>query len=201
MLNPLNAPPQGIEMLKSPPLKIDEAEIDVVVQAVMQEEASKPKVKPRKTLPEIAPAGPVQEPVKDGGERKPRYEPKWRHSAAILALAILIGWPGLLPLLLGLAIILPIIAYLTLGHDRMTETVAAGFARFRRLDPVRAEALRDWAMRRVSGAERLLSWFPERWVSGLYLPDFRDAPSAHAKMQLDPFARFQADQAEGADPR
>lgn len=198
MLNPLNAPPQGVEMLKSPPREIDEAVIDKVVEAVMREEAAAPRPKPRKTLPEIAPAVLVNPPEAAG---KARYQPKWRHSAAILALAILIGWPGLLPLLLGLAIVLPIIAYLTVGHDRMSEMVAAAFDRFRRFDPVRAEILRDWAMRRVAGMERMLSRLPERWTAGLYLPDFRDAPVVHDKMRLDPFSRFQADQAETSDAR
>ncbi|MCE8510490.1 hypothetical protein KBY28_18710 [Ruegeria pomeroyi] len=198
MLNPLNAPPQGVEMLKSPPREIDEATIDMVVQAVMQQEAAVPRPKPQKTLPEIAPAAP-EAPQETQG--KTRYQPKWRHSAAILAVAILIGWPGLFPLLLGLAIALPVIAYLTLGHDRMSEVVAAVFDRFRRLDPVRAEILRGWAMRRVAGIERVLSWLPERWTTGLYLPDFRDAPNSHDKMRLDPFSRFQAEQAETSDAR
>ncbi|HCE71382.1 MAG TPA: hypothetical protein DET67_09260 [Ruegeria sp.] len=197
MFNPLNAPPQGVEMLKSPPREIDEAEIDQFVQAVMRQEAAAPK--PRKTLPEIAPAVPEAAASEESEERKPRYQPKWRHSAAILALALLIGWPGLLVALLGLAVVVPVIAYLTLGHDRASECVAAAFARFRRLDPVRAEILRGWAMRRVAGVERVLSWLPERWTSGLYLPDLRDTPVSHDKMRLDPFSRFQAEQAETPD--
>lgn len=196
MLNPLNAPPQRVEMLKSPPREFDEAKIDQVVQEVMREEAAKPKVKPRKTLPEIAPAVPMREQGEGGTKRKPRYQPKFRHSAAILALALMIGWPWVLSTLLGLAILLPVIACLTLGYDRICRAVVAAFARFYRFSPAQAEALRRWAMRRVAGLERLLARLPDRWTAGLYLPDFGPTPDRSDRMQQDPFERIRMDQAE-----
>ncbi|MCU9836697.1 hypothetical protein OEZ49_02845 [Ruegeria sp. WL0004] len=196
MLNPLNAPPQGVKMLKSPPLKINEAEIDQVVQAVMREDAFKPKTKPRKTLPEIAPAVPMREQIEDGAKRKPLYQPRFRHSAATLALALTISWPWLLPTLLGLAIVLPVIACLTLGCDRISRIVVVGFARLYRLSPVKAEALRSWSMRCVAGLERLLARLPDRWTAGLYLPDFGPTPNSSDWMQKDPFERIRLEQAE-----
>lgn len=196
MLNPLNAPPKGVKMLKSPPRELDEADIDRVVQEIIREEIAAPKLKPRKTLPELAPALPFEPESEEASLGKPRYQPKLRHSAAILALALMIGWPWLLPTFLGLAIILPVVACLVLGRKRIGKVVASGFSRFHQLSPAQAESLRGWAMRRVAGMERMLARLPNRWTAGLYLPDLGPTPESAEKMQQDPFDRLRLDQAE-----
>lgn len=197
MLNPLNAPPAKLEMLKSPPLVIDDAAVEEAVKAVLRETVFVPEKPRRRFFPEIEPAEIA--PMQDEQVKKswwPGYQPKWTHSAGILALALIIARPWFLPVSLGLLIASFTIAYLIVGHDRFMGFGAACFARYQRRNPERAETLRAWAIRRVERIERLLGHLPERWTAGIYLPDFSPAPDSPDKMQRDPFERFQSDQVE-----
>lgn len=82
------------------------------------------------------------------------------------------------------------ISYFTLGHDRATEICLQGYELLYQYKPGHAEYLRDWAARQTTALERLLSYLPESWISGLYLPDFEAETGIPEKMQMDPFDRL-----------
>ncbi|SDC48428.1 hypothetical protein SAMN04488239_102360 [Ruegeria marina] len=198
MLNPLNLPPERLELLKSPPLEIDDAAIEQAVKAALREAVVAPARRPRKKLPEIAPAecATAEREAPVTKRMWPSYQPRWSHSAAIFALALVIAYPWVLPVTMGLLVALVTLAYLMLGQERSVAIGASCFVGLQRWRPAQAEALRAWAIRRVDRLERLLGRLPERWTAGIYLPDFGPTPDCPDKMQRDPFARLRSEQAQ-----
>lgn len=115
-----------------------------------------------------------------------------RAGMAVIACVIIV-YPWLIVTLLVLTVLVSAIAYLTLGPDRVGERVAAWHAGLRARDPERAETLR----RRAAAVSRFMSVLaarlPDRWTSGLYLPDFEDTADRPEILNSDPFDRLSVD--------
>lgn len=116
---------------------------------------------------------------------------------ALFVLAVVVIWrPWLVPLLLFVALFSALIAYLTLGPDRVAELIAARWEWFQKRYPERAEIVLGKAQR---GADRLDAWLaklPEKWTDGVYLPDLgrSDADGKPLDDKPDPFDRLAAEQ-------
>lgn len=93
-----------------------------------------------------------------------------------LAIAVMFGLamiqPGFLIFgLLGL-IATPILAFILFGPDRFWNSVAQGLNRFEKRSPKRAVKVMEALDTIAVHWDAVLDRFPERWVSGLYMPDF-----------------------------
>ena len=124
------------------------------------------------------------------------WRPSWWVSGGLLALAVMIAWPLLLPgLALGLAALAAVL-WLTLGAERSARWIGAGFARYERRRPAQAARLLAGLQRLSRRAEAALARLPESWTRGLYLPDFDPGIAggpdklARDKLARDPFDRL-----------
>lgn len=121
------------------------------------------------------------------------YRPTPRHMALALLAVIVLTMPWLIPILFLLLLIMIVISYLTLGHDRSAELVAGRYGAYASRDPQAAELLRA---RAESFSARISTWIeflPDRWTTGLYLPDFSHSDEVPEKLSDDPFERLAGD--------
>lgn len=82
------------------------------------------------------------------------------------------------------------IVYLSVGPERIEAFAARRFERLQKRDPERADVLRKRAIRVVAILNKGIDILPERWTSGLYLPDFEDSSIQPDKLGADPFERL-----------
>ncbi|MEX0339682.1 MAG: hypothetical protein AB3N11_11660 [Arenibacterium sp.] len=83
------------------------------------------------------------------------------------------------------------IGFLTLmGPERISAWVVARYHRLQGENPDKAERLRIKAARMSAKIEAFAARLPEKWVQGLYLPDFEPSADLPEKMQTDPFERL-----------
>ena len=115
-----------------------------------------------------------------------------RNMAIALLVVMILLRPGVVASLALLTALIALTSYLTLGHDRSAEILAERFDRLRQRDPQAAERLRARAIRATAMADRLAARLPERWTTGLYLPDFARSAPLPEKMKTDPFDRLAA---------
>lgn len=133
----------------------------------------------------------VQRAVKAVKEFRPT-----RKQIALFTLLVVMVWrPWLIPGLVFVLFWVGLIAYLTLGPDRISEIAAARWEWFQRRHPERAEAMLGKVQR---GADRVDGWLarlPESWTDGIYLPDFGRSASESGALddQPDPFDRLAAE--------
>ncbi len=154
--------------------------------------------KPAVTTPQ-KPAREERAPVSCGATRRPSLGrflsalprpriARWHVIAgAVLLLCILRPW--LLPAIFFISLWVLLIAYLTLGPDRMAEFVSVGWHRLRARRPALAENLRRRADALALRLDALLDRLPEKWTAGLYLPDL-SAPEDPDTTRPDPFDRL-----------
>jgi len=121
------------------------------------------------------------------------YRPEPRHIALLLLAIIVLSMPWLIPVLLLLGLIILLISYLTLGHDRASELVSSWHGWLARRDPQGAETIRSRAERVSTRLSTWAQYLPDRWTSGLYLPDFSPPDETEEKLADDPFNRLVAD--------
>ncbi|SDC48375.1 hypothetical protein [Ruegeria marina] len=183
------------QIIGSDEQSVDERLIDNTIRVLLDEEVSPPEQQPDLVQDGEAEPEPVMgRPRQTASDRMRRLlpdgPPRWRVSLAILVLAILIGWPILFLVFFCLLLALLVVPYLTIGHDRAMEIAAQGYDLLSRYSPRHAEQLRDWAVNRTTAMEQWLSYLPERWTDGLYLPDFESGVTPPEKMQTDPFDRL-----------
>jgi hypothetical protein len=117
--------------------------------------------------------------------------PRWI-ALALLALAAIFD-PWFFVALLVIFGLAAVVAYFTLGPDRVAELVVAWHDRLAQRDPDKAEVIRRRAARVSRVLAALIERLPERWTAGLYLPDFEPAEAMPAKLQDDPFAKLAAE--------
>ena len=86
--------------------------------------------------------------------------------------------------------LITLIIYFSLGPDRVDASVAAWHARLRRRDFDKAEDIRRRAAFWSKRISAIVGRLPEKWTTGLYLPDFEEAPELPEKMKKDPFDRL-----------
>lgn len=145
----------------------------------------------------------VAEPVEDltkGGRSSLRRLGNlgpWPRRGAIAAALVLVAYimPWVLSVVALVAVLLPLSLAVLLGTDRMARILLRIFQWLNARWPDRAERFRirvDWL---ATGMDALLDRLPERWTTGLYMPDFsREAllPGMDAPRR-DPFERIAAE--------
>lgn len=120
-----------------------------------------------------------------------------RKQIALFALLVVMVWrPWLIPGLVFVLFWVGLIAYLTIGPDRIAEICAARWDWFQQRHPERAATLQGKVQR---GADRVDGWLarlPESWTDGIYLPDFGRSAAQGGALddQPDPFDRLAAEQ-------
>ncbi|UYV36397.1 hypothetical protein N4R57_15450 [Rhodobacteraceae bacterium D3-12] len=120
-----------------------------------------------------------------------------RKQIALFAFLVVMVWrPWLIPAVVFVLFWVGLIAYLTVGPDRIAEISAARWDWFQQRYPDRAANLRGKVQR---GADRVDGWLarlPESWTDGIYLPDFGRSAAEGGTLddQPDPFDRLAAEQ-------
>lgn len=115
-----------------------------------------------------------------------------RLMAIMLLVIIFLAEPWFVLTVFLLAILTALVAYFSLGPDRVTELVVAWYDRLRQRDPDRAATLRHRAASCSKKMSEIVERLPDRWTTGLYLPDFEEPPELPKKMKSDPFDRLAA---------
>lgn len=114
-----------------------------------------------------------------------RLSPRWAAIAVLLACAILYPALVVLPLFAGLFGLVG--AFVLFGPERVWDALARALARLEARNPRKAAR----AMRRLDAVavrlDAVLDRCPERWVAGLYMPDFanRAARAGDAEARTD----------------
>lgn len=119
----------------------------------------------------------------------------WRPDAPkilsfLLLLTLCVLEPGFVIFLLVMALLIALVLYFSFGPDQVQDWVISRYRSLRKRDPAAAERIR----RRAAEASRRLSAIveklPERWTTGLYLPDFEEPAEPPEKFKSDPFERL-----------
>ena len=121
------------------------------------------------------------------------YRPRPRHIALLMLGVIVLSMPWLIPVLILLGLVMTMVSYLTLGHDRSAELIARWYGWLARRNPQGAERFRSTAARVSARLSVWAGYLPESWTSGLYLPDFAHPDDASEKLSGDPFDRLARD--------
>jgi len=124
-----------------------------------------------------------------------RFEPTKRQGFFLLFVAAMLWKPWLIPGLVFLTILFAVIAYFTIGPDRVAELTATAWEKLSKRFPERSERILGKIQR---GADRLDGWLarlPDRWTDGFYLPDFGRSAGTDtaADGRDDPFERLAAE--------
>lgn len=178
--------------LKAAPVDVSGAAVEALVKQTVSESAvqgipEKSQVRIKRGL----------EKLKAGAEAKPggtpsRSLPGKGIMLALVSLAIL---AFILPLwLFGTALIVAVvgtIGFLSLmGPERISAWVVARYERLQQDNPAKAENLRARAARISATITAFADRLPEKWVQGLYLPDFEPSTDLPEKMRTEPFERL-----------
>lgn len=117
---------------------------------------------------------------------------------AVVALIFLVK-PWLIPAILFVVFWIALIAYLTLGPDRVAEIVTGGWHRLQRRRPDLASRIRTRADETAMRVDAMLDRVPGKWKEGLYMPDFSQAAADAAALEErpDPFERIAAETGRG----
>ncbi len=99
------------------------------------------------------------------------YRPRGKHILWVALALVVFFRPWLIPGLLFVTLWIVLVAYLTMGHDRIFEVVSNGWDRFVHRHPKRAEKLRQRADRFALRFDALLDRLPNSWAEKLALPD------------------------------
>jgi len=114
-----------------------------------------------------------------------------RGSVLAMGFALLLIWkPGLVLAVIGVPVILAVIAYLTVGHERIAEISAVSWRKFQARRPKRAETLRAKADALALQWDMLLDHLPESWAERLALPDLSGSNGTTLQDAPDPFERL-----------
>jgi hypothetical protein len=114
-----------------------------------------------------------------------------RGSVLAMLLALLVIWkPGLvLAVILG-PVVLAVIAYLTVGHERVVEIGVERWRKFQACNPRRAESLRAKADALAVKWDIVLDHLPKSWADRLALPDLSGSNDTTLQDAPDPFERL-----------
>jgi len=120
------------------------------------------------------------------------YRPTRKHILWTCFALVVFFRPWLIPGLLFVSFWVALIAYLTLGHDRLFEFLAGGWNRLVKTKPHWAEKLRGIASRSALKYNAFRSKLPEKWAARLALPDLSHAAQTQEKLDdlPDPFDRL-----------
>lgn len=135
-----------------------------------------------------------------GVSAKPKETPGRGGSRIKLRHILILGLAGLVALkpwlvfwlvMFGLAV--AIILFFSVDQAACSKRIGRAFGRFAKRRPETAENLRLTAKRFTQRLERLAGKLPDRWVSGLYFPDFEAAGDEDPlENRPDPFERLKS---------
>lgn len=111
--------------------------------------------------------------------------------AALVCLTTFLLYPLMTLAMLFVVGLIGAIVYLSVGPERIEAFAARRFEKLQKRDPERADVLRKRAIRVVAILNKGIDVLPERWTSGLYLPDFEDSSIQPDKLGADPFERLE----------
>ncbi len=130
------------------------------------------------------------------------FRPTRKQIAFVVLVGIMLWRPWLIPGLLFVTFWVALIAYLSVGPDRVREIGQGRWEWFSARHPERAERVLTWAQRWADRMDGWLARLPERWTDGIYLPDLgrSQADAGPVEAQPDPFDRLVAQQQTAAIP-
>ncbi len=117
------------------------------------------------------------------------YRPSRKHLIVAAIIVIIYVRPWLIPITLFVVFLSVLIAYLTLGPDRVAELVVGAWQRLRLRRPELAETIRQRAEATAVRIDAALDRVPGSWTDGLHVPDFSEPDPAVAN-RPDPFDRL-----------
>ena len=117
------------------------------------------------------------------------YRPSRKHLIVAAVIAIMYFRPWLIPITLFVLFLSVLIAYLTLGPDRVAELVVGAWQKLRARRPELAETIRQRAELMATRIDAALDRVPGSWTDGLHVPDFSEADTAIGD-RPDPFDRL-----------
>lgn len=120
------------------------------------------------------------------------YRPTRSHILWALVLLVVIWSPWLIPGLLFVAFWVALIAYLTVGYDRMMEWLSSAWYRLGEANPDLIEKLRTRADAFALRFDAFLDRLPESWAEKLALPDMSAQRAEQDALddRPDPFDRL-----------
>lgn len=175
---------------------IHDPTLDIVRQVMAEAERAAPEAPQPVVDPEVRPDEP---PAPQRARWRPwtplvrhrtdgRAVPRWgRIGVLMIALAAVVNPVAVAAVLTALCLV-PIIAYLTLGHDRSREIVVAAHDRLAARNPAKAAGLRRKLGRVRAGLARVLNWLPGGLGAALEPEPVPDA--MRERMAADPFGRL-----------
>ncbi len=135
------------------------------------------------------------------GRTKPALLGKWplRFAALVAVISVVTLAPWAIPLILLAAVVLTVAVVVALGSDGVANLLTRVFHWKNARHPDRAERFRARVDRVATVMDAALDRLPERWTTGLYMPDF----SREALLQdmdegrPDPFDRIATEARQG----
>ena len=110
--------------------------------------------------------------------------------SVLLLLVLLVLNPGFMVFLFLIALVMGLVLYFSFGPDRAQEWARNRYQGFRERDPDGAERLRQRAAFASKKLSEIVEKLPERWTTGLYLPDFEEPEELPELFKTDPFERL-----------
>lgn len=117
------------------------------------------------------------------------YRPTLKHTVYAAIAAVFLASPWTIPIILFVTFWVVLIAYLTLGPDRVAELVVVGWQALHKRRPALAEVIRQRAEMTALRIDGFLDRMPEKWRDGIQIPDFSTNKGA-ADDRPDPFERL-----------
>lgn len=112
----------------------------------------------------------------------------------VLALLVLVTFivlePGFVVFLFVMSFLTLLVLYFSLGPDPFQNWAINRYKRLRDRDPDAAERLRLRAAKTSRKLSALIEKLPEKWTTGLYLPDFEEPQDLPETWNTDPFERL-----------
>ncbi|MFK7938534.1 MAG: hypothetical protein AB8B82_04085 [Roseovarius sp.] len=175
----------------------DQSSTDTLIQSVMQDQK---RVSSREVLPELEPADPMYDDVAQSGVSAPPtrktakakravkariagYRPTLKHIAIAGFVLVMVLRPWLIPGILFVTFWVGLIAWLTVGPDRMMEIISNGWDRLSARNPAMAERMRQRGDAFALRFDAMLDRLPDSWAEKLALPDM--SKPVHADKDLD----------------
>ncbi len=185
---------------------VDQNSTEGLIRSVMTDQK---RVQNRKTLPDLEPAdGAIPDPVyhdtaapaaarrkRSSNGMKSRilnYRPTRKHIIIAAFVLVMILRPWLIPGLLFVTFWVGLIAWLTLGPDRVTEWFVSMWDRLSQRNPAMAEKLRQRGDAFALKFDALLEKLPSSWAEKLALPDMSNPvkPDVDLAAEPDPFDKL-----------
>ena len=108
----------------------------------------------------------------------------------LLLLTIFVLKPGLVVFLFVMGLLIGLVLFFSFGPDRVQNWVINRYRRLRERDADAAERIRRRAAGAIKRLSAIVEKLPERWTTGLYLPDFEEPAELPENLKSDPFERL-----------